>query len=1132
MNKSKFLKKSLAMILSVLMIVAMIPLSASAAENTSLPAIFINGTLVSVSNGNVFAADIKGTDTAVDIFVADLYADETAEVADKEGNTTDVADVDEGKGLQLSAFSYEGGVYTIPLTLTRGTSVANYTIKLTKLAVSDTIELDSVKAPDAFGASIGGNRTINVRVPLGYDGEFDLTLTTKDNATVEGDNCTVEGNVLKGFQYGDRVKVVSESGGNWTYYTVVTTEEAVLKSFQAGDVIATIDHNADNDPEKAPTITAVYPASVLDTPPTEKNPPAAKMVTNFTVSTGAKVYPKGGNPETDAIPSGKDVIKYYNAETGTFAPVELTVDYKNVKRDYTVIFGTEKSAANTIISATVDGETATISGTTITATVQKAAQDGMPVELHTSPVATVKITAKDGTTDSPACSDTDDDGNGVFISTAFTKEQLTKGVVITVTSEAQKAKQYELVVKASGDVDTTALTSFALRIGGNTYTGTVTKANTVTVEVPYLTTDADLVNAKVIATTNAYVKACATNDSDATAVAEGKDIFGADATFALSGKTGSVSGEVWAVAKSGSKPSTKYTVTVKLAAAKDGNTLTNVTATSAHTWADLANGNTYSATPKTAANGAKSVTIKPTYSECQADSTDLYLKSLTTANGGVAFMGSDDETITNAPKGQLSDYFTVYTPEELNPADGPFVTFKGQEVDSDNYIIVLPEVEARKQMIGGNGDVSKGSVYEIVIESQPAKTGYSFSNIKFGTTTLSGNPVTGTLPYSLTAADHEAADAAEYIVFADEVTISDGAKLFVADENDDIDEDIARIIAGGADVEAGASEDNGAFFFERNADGTVTPYVYTDKGFAEITHVIIYDEGETIRVKRPIGTIKYAQPNTEALITAFSLAGVAGKITNAGYDNWTIEVTVPLGTNVTTLVPTFTASAGAAVSTVEGTPVVSGVSSNDYSGPVVLKVTSEDGGKTNTYTVKVTVSDGFSDVPSTAWYYNNVMAAYSAGYVSGNGNGTFTPNANVTRRDFAVMVHNMLGKPAPNSNVSFADVREEGYEVAAIAYLKENDIMSGDGDTGKFRPNDPITRQEAACAIANAKDLVGTSSTKFNDDAKIASWASAKVYACYAAGVLNGDKDTGNFRPTDNISRAEAATIVLQAASK
>ena len=64
--------------------------------------------------------------------------------------------------------------------------------------------------------------------------------------------------------------------------------------------------------------------------------------------------------------------------------------------------------------------------------------------------------------------------------------------------------------------------------------------------------------------------------------------------------------------------------------------------------------------------------------------------------------------------------------------------------------------------------------------------------------------------------------------------------------------------------------------------------------------------------------------------------------------------------------------------------------------------------------------------------------------------------------------------------------------------------------------------------ISVAMGVSTISDEAYTDDAKIANWAKDYVYMAKAAGLMNGDK-AGTFRPTDEITRAEAATIMMNA---
>ena len=194
-----------------------------------------------------------------------------------------------------------------------------------------------------------------------------------------------------------------------------------------------------------------------------------------------------------------------------------------------------------------------------------------------------------------------------------------------------------------------------------------------------------------------------------------------------------------------------------------------------------------------------------------------------------------------------------------------------------------------------------------------------------------------------------------------------------------------------------------------------------------------------------------------------------------------------------------------------------------------ITVISESLNTVNEYTLTATTAAQFSDVSTDDWFYQNVMDAVAAGIVSGRGDGTFGPNDRITRRDFAIMVSKLLldGEDAPEATTTpFSDVSADDYALNAIAYCAENGIISG--FDGEFRPSDNITRQEAASVMKNALELTGTTSELFADDAAIATWAKANVYACKAAGVFNGD-DNNNFNPTSTLTRAEAASIMVNA---
>ena len=277
--------------------------------------------------------------------------------------------------------------------------------------------------------------------------------------------------------------------------------------------------------------------------------------------------------------------------------------------------------------------------------------------------------------------------------------------------------------------------------------------------------------------------------------------------------------------------------------------------------------------------------------------------------------------------------------------------------------------------------------------------------------------------------------------------------------------------------------------------------------------------------------LTWAEPCRDADIESFKLGNYTGSIDG----NRNITVTVPYGTDVTGMIATFTTSVGATIqvgSENSGVALISDVTSVNYTNPVKLYVTSESGNVTRMYTVTVEEGVSFSDVTAGAWYYENVMGAAENGYVSGYPDGTFKPMQSVTRAEFASMIAKAMGYDSdPDAGSAYPDVADDHWAKAAINFCAQNDIING-YDDGTFQPNKAITRQEAAAILNKAFELsvkYGVSTDLFPDNSSIAAWASDHVYAAKASGLMKGYEEDGTFRPNNQITRAEAASILMNA---
>lgn len=171
----------------------------------------------------------------------------------------------------------------------------------------------------------------------------------------------------------------------------------------------------------------------------------------------------------------------------------------------------------------------------------------------------------------------------------------------------------------------------------------------------------------------------------------------------------------------------------------------------------------------------------------------------------------------------------------------------------------------------------------------------------------------------------------------------------------------------------------------------------------------------------------------------------------------------------------------------------------------------------------------YSDVSKSDYGYEHIEKVSELGYFSGD-NGKFNPGKNITRAEFASVIAKAMGV---NTNYykglySFPDVGTSQWYSGVVYWAKASGVMSGSG--GKFRPNDPITRQEMCTVMKNALSLPSYSAPPFADHYLIASWAMDGVYACRALGLVNGFTD-GSFGPNKNTSRRDAAIVLSKYAA-
>ena len=159
------------------------------------------------------------------------------------------------------------------------------------------------------------------------------------------------------------------------------------------------------------------------------------------------------------------------------------------------------------------------------------------------------------------------------------------------------------------------------------------------------------------------------------------------------------------------------------------------------------------------------------------------------------------------------------------------------------------------------------------------------------------------------------------------------------------------------------------------------------------------------------------------------------------------------------------------------------------------------------------------------WAQSTIEKWLNWGYVTGYPDGLFHPNAQISRAEFVTLA-NYAKKYTQTTSIYFVDVPSSFWGYSQIAKGVAAGYVSGDTNN-RFRPNDPVTRQEAAVMVANMCNL-GVNPAMANgytDAAQMANWAKGSIGAALSARIMTGN-GLGQFRPTAALSRAEAVSLL------
>ena len=160
------------------------------------------------------------------------------------------------------------------------------------------------------------------------------------------------------------------------------------------------------------------------------------------------------------------------------------------------------------------------------------------------------------------------------------------------------------------------------------------------------------------------------------------------------------------------------------------------------------------------------------------------------------------------------------------------------------------------------------------------------------------------------------------------------------------------------------------------------------------------------------------------------------------------------------------------------------------------------------------------------WASSSITRWTDEGIVHGYPDGTFKPDAQITRAEFSVIMQNLL-KLTEKAENPFPDVRDSSWMATPILCLVKDGIIKGYSD-GTFGPNNPILRQEAFVMLGRAfyfPEAENPTLSNFSDGSSVSSYAKGYIQTIVDIGAIAGYPD-GTIRPKEPITRAEIMSVL------
>ena len=390
MKKSKFLKKSLAMLLAVMLVVAMIPLSAAAAETPVISQITVND-VVATGSGDAYTAEIADPGTG-DVKVAVTLQNGVGSI--NKGTLTDGRYV-----ITLSAAEKEAKSVSFDVYDTDGVKTATVTVTYTVTAKNTDTSIKSLTVDGMYDVSYVGN-AYTVVVPYGSTASSAKVVLNNDKASVDGASKDGNAYVVTGLTIDGNATsfTVTAESGNKAAYTVklvsakAFTEFSVAGERKAADISRVTENYAG---DKTVEIHMPYGTKADDKG-------SYKFTPTFTKAYESAKITYMENGEEKELVSGTEydlgkmtTLTADNSING--ATVTLTVKYSEGNTEtWTLSFEVPtKDPVAAIKGLSVSNYTATIDGTKIALELPKTVRDAATdIVLTASTDTTVQLVGR------------------------------------------------------------------------------------------------------------------------------------------------------------------------------------------------------------------------------------------------------------------------------------------------------------------------------------------------------------------------------------------------------------------------------------------------------------------------------------------------------------------------------------------------------------------------------------------------------------------------------------------------------------------------------------------------------------------------------------------------------------------